>query len=243
MSYSVYDLKQFYSRRAGRLVRRLLSSHIRELWPDVKGLDIMGYGYAVPYLRSFQEESANAYAVMTASNGVHFWPEDQGRKGLVCLSTEAELPFATESLDRILVVHGLEHAEMPEALIHEFWRVLKSNGRLLMVVPNRLGLWSRVDWTPFGHGTPYSYKQIIRHLHENRFSTERKEKALFMPPFRSFLVLRTAYTIESFGRFIFPGLAGVHLIEASKQIYAGIPKGKAEKVRGQRILIVDPLPT
>ena len=128
MNYSAYDLKQFYSRRAGRLVRRLLPSHIHEIWPDLKGLSVMGYGYAVPYLRPMLEETQRAFALMPAGGGVHFWPEDS--KGLVCLSTETELPFATESLDRILVVHGLEHAEMPEALIHEFWRVLKSNGRL-----------------------------------------------------------------------------------------------------------------
>lgn len=241
MSYSVYDLKQFYSRRAGRLVRRLVSSHISEFWPDISDLSVMGYGYAAPYLRPLRENAERVCAVMPASQGVHFWPDDA--KGLVSLSAETDLPFATESLDRILVVHGLEYAETPGTLIHEFWRVLKSNGRLLMVVPSRLGLWARVDWTPFGHGTPYSLSQINGYLQDNLFITERKGRALFMPPFKSFLVLRTAYTMESFGRFIFPGLAGVHLIEASKQIYGGMPKGKPEKVKGRRIIVGNPVPT
>lgn len=241
MSYSVYDLKQFYSRRAGRLVRRLLSTHIHEFWPDIKDQSVLGYGYAVPYLRRMKEESGRVFAVMPVPGGVHFWPEEG--QGLVTVSSETELPFGTESLDRILVIHGLEHAEAPEALIHEFWRVLKSNGRLLMIVPNRLGMWSRVDWTPFGHGRPYSFSQINNYLHDNLFVIERKSRALFMPPFRSFLVLRTAYTLESFGKFIFPGLAGVHIIEASKQIYGSLPKGKAEKVRGRRVFIGDAVPT
>ncbi len=241
MSYSVYDLKQFYNRRAGRLVRRLLSNHIHEFWPDIKGQSVMGYGYAVPYLRVLQEETERTFAVMPVGNGVHKWPEDG--KGQVCLTTETELPFESESLDRILLVHGLEYAESPGALFHEFWRVLKSDGRLLMVVPNRLGLWARVDRTPFGHGTPYTFRQINHYLQDNLFITGRKDRALFMPPFRSFLALRTAYTFESFGKFIFPGLAGVHLIEASKQIYGGVPKGKSEKVRGQNIIIGDAVPT
>ncbi len=241
MSYSAYDLKDFYSRRAGRLVRRLLTSHIHEFWPDVHGMNVMGYGYAVPYLRLYREQAEGAFAVMPAGKGVHFWPESG--KGLVCPSTETELPFATESLDRILLVHGLEYADSPEALFKEFWRVLKSNGRLLMVVPNRMGFWARADRTPFGHGTPYSFAQINQYLQKNLFVIERKERGLYMPPFRSFLVLRTAYTMESFGKFIFPGLAGVHLIEASKQIYGGLPKGKAEKVKGRRILVGDAVPT
>lgn len=222
-------------------MRRLLSSHIREFWPDIKNQSIMGYGYAVPYLRVLQEESERAFSVMSAVNGVHKWPE--GEKGLVCLAGETELPFVSESLDRILLVHGLEYAESPGDLFNEFWRVLKSDGRLLMIVPNRLGLWARVDRTPFGHGTPYSFRQINNYLQDNLFITERKDRALFMPPFRSFLALRTAYTFESFGEFIFPGLAGVHIIEASKQIYAGVPKGKTEKIRGRRIIIGDAVPT
>lgn len=240
-SYSVYDLKEFYSRRAGRLVRRLLSGHIQEFWPDVRGMDVAGYGYAVPYLRPFQESAGRVCAVMPTRNGVHFWPE--GEKGLTCLAAETELPFATESLDRILVVHGLEFAESPEPLFREFWRILKSNGRILLVVPSRLGLWARAENTPFGHGTPYSYAQINRYLQQALFIPERKERALFMPPFRSFFVLRTAYAFEGFGRFIFPGLAGVQMIEASKQIYAGVPKAVREKARAGRVLVGQPVPT
>jgi len=241
MSYTVYDLKQFYSRRAGRLVRRLVSAHIREFWPNIKGMRVMGYGYAVPYLNAFHGEAERVCAAMPVGGGVHFWPE--GEKGQVCLTNEGELPFETESIDRLLVVHGLEYAELPEPLFQEFWRVLKSNGRLMLVVPNRLGMWARVDWTPFGHGTPFTMAQINNYLQRNHFILENKSRALFMPPFRSFLVLRTAYTVESFGKFIFPGLAGVHLIEASKQIYGVIPKGKAEKVRGRRVFVVNPVPT
>jgi SAM-dependent methyltransferase len=241
MSESVYDLRKFYSKRAGRLVRRLISSHIAVLWDDVKGDDILGYGYAVPYLRTLQEKNNNCFAVMPSRSGVHLWPNENLNK--VCLSHEGELPFATESIDKILVVHGFEYSEDPLILSQELWRVLKSNGRLMLVVPNRLGLWARGDWTPFGHGRPYSHRQIHRYLQDNLFVVEREERALYMPPFRSFLVLRTAYTMEVFGKYIFPGLAGVHLIEASKQIYAGIPGGKGQRIKGRKLVITKPAPT
>lgn len=221
---SAYDLKSFYASRAGRLVRRLLLSHIRNIWPDLRGMRLMGLGYATPYLRPLMEGTERAFAVMPAHSGVHAWPE--GEKGLVCLSGEYQFPVETESIDRLLLVHSLEHAQVPGDLLQEAWRVLKSNGRMLIVVPNRLGLWARADWTPFGHGTPFTARQMSDWLEDHLFVHERTERALFMPPFRSFLVLRAAYSLESFGQFAFPGLAGVHLVEAGKQVYAGALRGR-----------------
>jgi len=77
MSQDVYDLKKFYNGRGGRLVRRFLSHHIQEIWPDIHGLRIMGYGYAVPYLRSYIEDAERVFNVMPVSLGVHYWPEGQ----------------------------------------------------------------------------------------------------------------------------------------------------------------------
>lgn len=232
---TAYDLKSFYAGRAGRLVRRLLLHHIRGIWPDMTGLRVMGFGYALPYLRPLMDRAERAFAVMPAHGGVHAWPE--GERGLVCLGGENRMPVETESIDRLLLVHALEHTQIPDELLQECWRVLKSNGRLLLVVPNRLGLWARADWTPFGHGTPYTARQISSRLKDHLFVNERRERGLFMPPFRSFLMLRAAYSMESFGRVAFPGLAGVHLIEAGKQIYAGAHRARRLSGAEQRRLV------
>lgn len=232
---AVYDLKSFYASSPGRLVRRLLLTRIRRIWPDLHGLRVMGYGYAMPYLRGLSEGTERSFAIVSDGASLHSWPE--GEKGLVCLSAEGELPLETESVDRILLIHGVEKAQDLDVLLQEIWRVLKSNGRVLMVVPNRLGLWARADWTPFGHGTPYTAGQIHHYLHDHLFTHERTERALFMPPFRSFLMMRAAYALERVGQFILPGLAGVHLIEAGKQIYAGAGRARTARVPGRRILV------
>lgn len=230
MSTNVHDLKHFYSQRRGRLVRRFVSSHIREMWPDLHGQRLMGCGYALPYLNNIGREAERNFAFMPQALGVHYWPE--GEKGRVFLGDETDLPIETESIDRILVIHGLEFFDRPSACFHELWRVLKSSGRLMVLVPNRLGFWARSEGTPFGHGRPYSVRQLTHILQDNMFIHERTEQALFMPPFKSFPVMRTAYAFESLGRFIFPGLAGVHIVEASKQIYAGSAKAPAGTRRG-----------
>lgn len=241
MYSSVYEFRQFYASRPGRLMRRILSGHIQQIWPDLKGLTVLGGGYAVPYLKPMLGKAEKVFSFMPPRFGVHHWPEHE--KNLVCLASDTALPFETEAADRIIVVHGMEHAEDPQALLQECWRVLKSNGRLLLVVSSRMGLWSRADWTPFGHGTPYTATQIAHRLHDSLFAVERMEKALFMPPFRSFLVLRTAYTMENFGRYIFPGLAGIHLVEAGKQVYAGIPQRQTAKAGVRRYTVGQTAPT
>ncbi len=239
MSKIVHSIKDFYSQKRGRLVRRFLAAHIREMWPDTKGLRVMGVGYALPYLNNVARDAAMNFAFMPQSMGVHYWPD--GEQGRVFLGDETELPLETESVDRILLVHGLEFFDKPSASFHELWRVLKSNGRLIIVVPSRMGFWSRSESTPFGHGRPYSMKQLMSILQDNMFVHERTEQALFMPPFRSFWMLRAAYAFENLGRYLFSGFAGVHIVEVSKQIYAGHAKGATQSSR--RVLVKNAVPS
>lgn len=219
MSQSVYDLRDFYRERPGRLVRRLLVSHVQQFWPDLSNIELAGYGYAPPYLRALGADAGRVYALMPSKGGGHHWPEDGESR--VAIVDEEHWPLEAESVDRLLIVHALEYAEHPDAVLHEAWRVLKSGGRALIVVPSRIGFWARADWTPFGHGTPFTGRQITRLLQACGLVKERSERALFMPPFRSFMILASAYTVEAFGKFLFPGLAGVYMVEVSKQVYPG----------------------
>lgn len=236
MQHNVYTLRNFYVSKSGRLIRRLLLRRIMAFWPDLKGVRVMGCGYATPYLKALRAgEPERVFALMQPGLGVHVWPEHGGN--VVALAEDTELPLETESVDRIICIHGLEHAEFPDEMMRELWRVLKSNGRLLLIVPNRLGLWARADWTPFGHGRPWSMGQIHHCLEDNMFIHERTDRALFMPPFRSFLMLRSAYLLESIGRRIIPGLAGVYIVEAGKQIYAARGKIVHKPQRARRVLV------
>lgn len=241
MNHWIYDLKNFYASRAGRLVRRILSGHISMFWPDIQGLRLVGMGYPIPYCSMMESEAERVIALMPSRGGVHPWPEGQANR--VCLYDDTAIPLETESVDRIIVIHGFEMAENPDEFLAEIWRVLKSNGRLLLVVPNRLGFWARADWTPFGAGRPFTMSQINHHLQHNLFVRERIERALYMPPFRSFWLLRFAYTLEGFGKFMFPGLAGVHIVEASKQVYAGTRISSRANAGRRRIFVPAPATT
>lgn len=229
MYRSIYDLKDFYNSDPGLYVRQILRQHIRNWWPDVKNQRVAGIGFASPYLDMFLDESERCFAVMPAGQGVYPWPEN-GRN-LTVLAEESELPLETNSVDKVLLIHSLESAELMRSNFQEIWRVLKSNGRLLVVTPNRLGFWARADWSPYGQGTPYSLDQLRFFLRDNLFVYERHKAALFMPPIRRQLVYRSAETLEKIGPYLMPALAGVHMVEASKQLYAGVDIGGGSKVK------------
>jgi hypothetical protein len=105
------------------------------------------------------------------------------------------------------------------ALLREAWRVLASGGRLLAVIPNRRGVWARVDTTPFGHGRPYSRSQITQLLRQTWFTPSAWGEALFVPPIKSGSLLRSAAAWERVGAALSLPFAGVHIVEATKQVY------------------------
>ncbi len=232
MYTDVLDLRDFYQGSTGQMVRRLIRRRIRTLWPDVKGLRVLGIGYATPYLGVFKEEAERVMAVMPASQGVIGWPAEG--PGLVTLADEAELPFPDMSIDRVLLIHGLECTEELRPLMRELWRILAGGGRLITVAPNRRGIWARSDRTPFGMGSPFSPSQLKRTLQANMFVPEREDYALFLPPTESRFLLASAGAVEEVGHRWFRAFAGVHMIEASKQIYASAARAK-QKER-QRLL-------
>jgi SAM-dependent methyltransferase len=234
MHDDVVDLRDFYATSLGQVARRMIRRRLRLLWPDVGNLRVLGIGYTAPYLRLFQGEAERILALMPAAQGVIKWPGDG--PNLVALADEAELPLPDNAIDRVLLIHALEGTEQVRNLLKEIWRVLAGGGRLLVVAPNRRGIWARLDRTPFGHGHPYTPAQLARLLRDERFTPERSAAALFMPPTGSRMILRSATAWESVGERWFTRFAGVALLEASKQIYAPVKPVPARAPRRRPVL-------
>src|SRR5262245_34952497 len=221
MSIDVVDLRNFYSHRLGTVARHYVGRGIRQRWTETAGLRLLGLGYATPYLGLFRDEAERCLAFMPAAQGVVKWPT--ARPALSALVEELELPLPDSAVDRVLLVHGLEMANDPVALLREVWRVLASGGQLLAVVPNRRGVWARMDNNPFGHGRPYSRSQITSLLRETWFTPVSWDEALYVPPIARNWFLRTAPAWERIGAVLPGPLAGVHIVEATKQVYRALP--------------------
>jgi SAM-dependent methyltransferase len=212
---------EFYATSQGAMAAHLLRQRLAALWPSLAGQSVLGLGYATPYLRLWRETATRCIALTPAQLGAAKWPP--GAPNLSCTAEEDCLPFPDLCFDRILIVHGLEAAENVRRLLREVWRVLKDDGRLLVVAPNRQGMWAHTENTPFGQGQPYSTGQVGRLLAGTMFQVERRDTALYLPPSPLRIVLRSARLLENAGRRIAPRLAGVTLTEARKDMYGLIP--------------------
>src|SRR6188472_2589069 len=230
MTIDVIDLRDFYSRRLGIVARQLINRGIRARWPDAQGQRVLGFGYPTPYLGLFREDAERCIAFMPAAQGVLKWPT--ARPALAALVDEYDLPLPDAAVDRILLVHVLEMSDDPEGLLREVWRVLAPSGRVMAVIPNRRGVWTRTDTTPFGHGRPYSRSQITALLRETWFTPTGWGEALYVPPISRAWFLRSAPAWERTGATLSAPFAGVHIVEATKQVYRAIPARREKRTLG-----------
>lgn len=225
------SLADFYDSSMGVVTRRLVLRRLRRMWPDMKATRLLGYGYAVPYLRSFALDSERTIALMPDQLGFHPWPLDHC---LTAAASEEFLPFPDAMFDRVVMVHGVETAESVRPLMRQIWRVMAPAARLMIIAPNRASLWAQVDRSPFAHGRPFSRAQLDKLLRETMFVPEQWDTALLAPPFKSRRMMRTGVGWERLGRIAWPGMAGVHIVEATKSIYAVVPARPA--LRSKQVL-------
>jgi len=236
MRLDVVDLRTFYASPLGLVTGRFLKETVRARWSNCSGMAIMGIGYALPYISQFRDEAVRVIAFMPAEQGVVNWPTS-GASASALVETTA-LPLPDSCIDRVLVVHALEVSEQARELLTEIWRILTPGGRMILVAPNRGGLWSRVDTTPFGHGQPFSRGQLRELMRETLFSPIHWGEALYGAPFQRRFLLRLAPILERIGaRLSLPG-AGVLVVEATKQLYR--PVGLRRAVRRTLPLPAEP---
>lgn len=232
MHLDVLDLRHFYYRtRLGRAAQKAVRDQVMRLWPDAPGLTVAGFGFAVPLLRPYLADAQRVIGLMPGQQGVMPWPA--GMPNVSVLTEETLWPVESGSVDRLILMHGLETSDHPDAVLDECVRVLsEGGGRALIVVPNRSGLWARRDGTPFGFGRPYSLGQLEAQVKRAGLVPERHVSALFAPPSNTKFWMRTAEYFERLGRKM-PDLraGGVIMLEVSKQVPAPKRPGLAERVR------------
>jgi SAM-dependent methyltransferase len=180
---------------------------------------MLAFGYATPFLEPLAGNARRVIAAMPAQQGVEAWP--LGSRNEAVLVDEAALPFPTAMFDRVLAVHALEESDSPLALLTELARVLAPSGRLILVVAARHGLWANAESSPFGHGRPFSRRQLEALVREADLEPAGWTRALYAPPLP--WAARWAEGFEQAGARLWPPLAGLILMEAQKQTLAARP--------------------
>lgn len=221
MRPSVVQLRQFYSSRLGRLVKKRLRHVVLRHWPEHEKETIVGIGYAPLLLRVLERGNGGTIlALMPAEQGAIYWPVHTDNRSV--LADELMPPFADNTLHRVLMLHSVEFAGKPDELLRVYWRMLAPGGRLLVMVPNRYGLWAHFGRSPLTRGRKFSMGKLKDLLEEAQFTLRDSSTALYVPPSTGWLWQRATGAVEWLGRVLLPGCGGVVVIEAEKQIYAGL---------------------
>ncbi|MEM5516082.1 methyltransferase domain-containing protein [Henriciella sp. AS95] len=219
MRLSAKDLEDFYASRLGKAAQFLMLKRLGDLWGDCAELNLLGMGYARPLLTGF---GASAKACLSATP--HLGADTRwaaSERGIsTCLTEEDRLPFADGSFDRIILLHAIEEADSPRAVLREAWRLLAPEGRMLVAVANRKSSWSLVEGTPFGHGRPWTRRQLIAYLNDHLLQVTASTTTVHMPPIKFGFMVSGAEAWEKVGQIFAPGLGGVVMVEAVKRMYA-----------------------
>lgn len=242
MRRDVLDLRQFYASALGKVARQMVARKLAQAWGDGTGLDMLGLGYATPFLDAFRPKARRTVATMPAAQGVEVWPNpihgqaasnaalsDQAIRGLSCLADEVALPHPNALFDRILMIHALEESDDPLAVMREVGRVMAPSGRVIMVAANRRGAWANSEATPFGHGRPFTRSQLENLVREAGLEPIAWSRALYAPPLT--WLSPWAEGLEQAGARLWPGLSGLVLLEAVKQTFAVKPQGRRVRAR------------
>lgn len=230
MRPNVVQLREFYASALGARVRRSLSLAVRGCWPELAGDTLVGVGYANPALRSFlrqeKHDKATIFSLMPAAQGAVVWPDYGANRSV--LYKAGRFPLRDHQLNRLLLVHALEHSEDEAQLLAECWRVLVPGGRMIVVVPSRRSMWSRGAATPFSHGKPYSAAQL-REVVCEQFTLVQTRGVLSYAPSQSRWLLKLSGVLERLSPWLSPMLGGAILMEVEKQLYAGVKDRKAPR--------------
>lgn len=89
---------------------------------------------------------AMAFDVGECIGTLRLWRADTalGEAVDVCIDGQS-LPWASGSIDALILVHGLELSAEPHALVRECARVLSARGQLVCLVFNPLSLWTQTQ--------------------------------------------------------------------------------------------------
>jgi SAM-dependent methyltransferase len=224
MRVDVLALQRFYASPLGEAVRRAAERRLAAIWPHAQGLDVLGIGYASPYLDKYRASARRIVMTMPGEQGAEPWPA--GAPPATVLAEESRLPFMDAIFDRVLLVHALEETHAAHAMLREIWRVMAPEGRLVVVVANRWSFWAQSAISPLGHGRPYSRTQLTELLSDAMFEPIASSRALYAPPSAWGPLVKAGDAFERVGELMWPAQGGLLLMEAVKRLYASTARSE-----------------
>jgi SAM-dependent methyltransferase len=200
--------------------------------------DIFGYHalqIGLPQLPALTENRMPLQMILRAP---HDKPNDEaGGQWHTIQGIPEELPFASQSIDLVVLPHVLEFATDPHAVLREVERVLMPEGRVVISGFNPASLWGLRQYCSHLVGQPYLPRegQFIALLRLKdwlkllNFSVDRGRFGCYRLPLRSESGMQKLAFLEKAGDRWWPVLGSVFMVSAIKRVSTLTLVGRIEK--------------
>ncbi|WP_126455925.1 class I SAM-dependent methyltransferase [Sulfuriflexus mobilis] len=226
------DLPAWYGSYLGRLLARAEGEALDELLPDL-------FGYHLVQLGGHGE---NLCATSRISHCMVL--DELAHSATSLLADNAALPFASESVDVVVMPHTLEFHPDPHAILREVDRILIPEGHVLILNFNPLSLWGlarlllgwrkQMPW----RGQYYTRRRLRDWLSLLGFDYIDGRQVFFRPPLQHEKTMQKLEFMDRIGQRIIPLFAGVTIMLARKRTSTLTPIGprwRENKIRHRPI--------
>ncbi|MFK7862905.1 MAG: class I SAM-dependent methyltransferase [Pseudohongiellaceae bacterium] len=160
------------------------------------------------------EHSPIAHKIMFSS--------ERRPRGRNPVADNEELPLPNDSIDAVVVHHGLDFTRDSHALLRELTRVLRPGGQMLVIGFNPLSQWGMIRLLRRRFTVPWQGRFIARHRLLDWFKlldlrVEQSLTGLHYPPFNVSKLLEKSQVFESFGNRVKSPFGGAYLLSCVKQ--------------------------
>ncbi|MDT8403413.1 class I SAM-dependent methyltransferase [Sulfuriflexus sp.] len=205
------NLPAWYSSYLGGLLARAEHEAVDTLLPDLFGyhlVQLSGHG------ESLCENSRISHCVVV---------NDVAGSETGLLADNAALPFASESVDVVVMPHSLEFHPNPHAILREVDRILIPEGHVVLINFNPFSFWglarllsgwrNKIPW----RGQYYTRTRLRDWLSLLGFDYISGQQVFFRPPVQHEKIMQKLEFMERLGQRCMPLLAGVSIMLARKR--------------------------
>ncbi len=244
----VITMHDWLGSTTGKYIREWEEEHYRSLTADIFGFHAMQIGF--PSISALDESRIKNRWLSCASwqevarHDSH--PDSRSQPAPVSVSVLhrfEELPFASQSIDLVVLPHVLEFAESPHQVLREVERVLIPEGKLIISGFNPASLWGirqKMGRITGAHFLPeyaefISLPRIKDWLKLLGLETSRGHFGCYMPPCKTRKWQTRFSFMEKTGERWWPYFGAVYMVEAIKRVRGIRVIGPAVTRRSQRL--------
>ncbi len=218
---SIISLAPWFDTPAGAYARAWEQVRLDELTADIFGYNAVQVG-----LPQIDALAANRMPNRWITDFVAPVAADSPARQVVVVHDFAELPFATQSLDLVVLPHVLEFAAEPHQVLREVERVLIPEGQVIVCGFNPISMWGmrqaagRVTGAHFLplHGEFISVPRLKDWLKLLNMEINRGHFGCYAPPCATDQWLQRFAFLEKAGNRWWPYVGALYIVQAIKRV-------------------------